>query len=241
MHKSKKQKVKKKYVRAFVTVVILFVKYLLRAIPVYKIAKTAKCKIAWLVWIPFFQSMICTFVLSQVSKKERFELFNGKMTIKDNSLFMLIYALLKVFSGSIINVVLILLVNVIPGIGQVMSVVTAVITFLLKLITGTIEYVYLRDTIGVYKPDVKKNQSHAFIITVLDYTITMGWARVVYLFTMMKLKPLAEDGEIVVDGTLIETTEPAAIEGNEIVEIEQAIAVEAIPENIVEEQQTAEE
>lgn len=165
------------------------VRYLLYAIPLYKVAKHANCKQAGLVWIPFFQPLLCTFVLSRVDGKGDFGFFNGKLKIKENLFIIFAYVLIHFFANGIILLV-VLVINLIPAAGQVISLASLALFLIPPILKGIVEYVVLRDTIDVFKPDRKKNKAHAFVVTALDKTITGGWARVFYLMSLTRMRPL---------------------------------------------------
>lgn len=172
-----------------ISVVIAIVTYLFRAVPLYTLGRKAKCKYAWLIWIPFFQDIISVFLMSKISGKEEFELFNGKLRIKQNLLVMLGYVMIYFFGATMVTF-LVAVLNVIPGIGQVASLIATILYYVPAFTLAVIEYTYLRDLLGVFKPNEKKNQIHAFVIVILDTLLTHGWAGIIYMITMMRLKPL---------------------------------------------------
>ena len=173
-----------------VSAVVFVAVYLLNAIPLYNVAKHAGYKYAWLVWIPVFQFPICIFVLSRVSGKEEFEFWNGKIKIKQGLVVFMCYVLLYFMGDAIITTILLVLCAV-PGVGYIFSGTVGLLMYYIpEVIMGIVEYVYLRDTLDVFKADKKKNQVHAFVVTVLDCFVTFGWARVIYLVTVMRMKPI---------------------------------------------------
>lgn len=161
--------------------------YLLDAIPLTVIAKKAKCKGKWLAWIPLFQDMFCLYLLCRIPGKEDFQL--GKFRIKERNMSMLIYLLVHFFGGALITV-LIGILNFFPVIGQILSAITMLLYFVPTAICTIIEFVYLRDVLDMLKPDKKSNRIMAWVVSILDALITFGWAKRIYLITLMGKKPL---------------------------------------------------
>ena len=164
-------------------------KYLALAIPLFVVARHAKSKFAWLAWIPIFQDLFAVLVMWKASGKESFELFKGKFRIKNSIWMMLTYVLFD-FCGDTIVWILIVIVNMIPGLGQLAGLIIWLLGYLPKFVMAMITYVYMRDLLDVFKPDKKKNQVHAAVVVILDALLTFGWARTIYLVTMMRKKPL---------------------------------------------------
>ena len=171
---------------SFLVAIVLLI---LQAIPLYTLAKRAGCKYAWLAWCPFFSATCCLFVLSKISGKEEFEFAYGRFHTKHNSLIILGYALMRHCGGAIITF-LIGILNLIPGLGQILSLVASLLYLLPGVYMAIAEYVYLRDTLNVFKADQEKNRIHVFIVVVLDSLLTGGFASVVYLWSMIRLHPL---------------------------------------------------
>lgn len=174
-----------------VAAVYFIIKYFMRAIPMYKVAKNANCEQAMLVWIPVFQSLFCVYVLSKISGKEEFELFNGRIRFKDKTMPMLAYCFVYFFADAIITVI-ILAANVIPGLGQVISCLGILLYFLPNIFCGLIKHVFLRDTLNLFEADLKKNKKHSFFVCVLDAFISSEWAMIFYMVTLMRKKPLSK-------------------------------------------------
>lgn len=175
-------------ISAVVSFIVVFSVYLFRAIPIFALGRKVHCKQAWLVWIPFFQDIISTFVLFRISGKSEFQITKKNLSIKHGNFVLLGYAMFRCFGGTIVAILFALL-NLIPGFGQVASLLSTLIYYFL---VGIIDYVCLRDAIGRFKEDRKQNSSHSLIIVILDTFITFGWARTIYLMSMMKMKPLPE-------------------------------------------------
>lgn len=163
--------------------------YLVSAISVYSLAKKANYKLAWLAWIPLCQPLVCTFVLYQSSGKDAFEFINGKLKVNQGIWMFVGYAVASVVGGAIISFVN-GLIGSIPVIGVIWAVIAFIPNIIFSLLLGAFQYVYLRDFVGIFKSDLKKIQIHCFIVTLLDVLLTGGWARAIYLLTMMKLQPL---------------------------------------------------
>lgn len=172
-----------------VTSLVSLACYLVTAIPAFVVAKHAGCKWAWLAWVPVCQGLFITFVLSKISGKEKFEFAYGKFTMEQNALVMLIYVLIAFFGNALISLVVLIL-SLIPVLGQILAILSPLVYLIPQAAMAVVEYVYLRDTLNVFKVDEKTNRIHAFVVTVLDALITFGWARTIYLMTMMRKHPL---------------------------------------------------
>lgn len=161
--------------------------YLVDAIPLTVIAKKAKCKGKWLAWIPFFQDKFCLYLLSRIPGKQDFQL--GKFRFKERNMAILIYLLVTYFGGTLVNVLFAIL-NMIPAIGPVLGAFTLLLHFIPNAICAIIEFVYLRDVLDMLKPDKKSNRITAWAVSILDCFLTFGWAKRIYLITLMGKKPL---------------------------------------------------
>ena len=189
---------------AVVAVLMFFLEYLGIAIPLFIIGRKVKCKFAWLAWVPVGQSLFAIFVMWKISGKEEFEFWNGKIRIRQGILAVLGYVIVSVFGNGIVTI-LVGVLNIIPGLGQVASLLAMLLYWIPGIVLGIIEYVYMRDVIRVFKSDDKKCQVHAFVIAVLDRLLIGGWARSIYLITLMGKKPLPKEQEISPDLVALES------------------------------------
>lgn len=173
-------------------VIYWIVFYFGSAIPLFVVGRRAKCKYAWLAWVPIFQDVFSIFVMWKISGKEPFEFWNGKICIKQSLLAVAAYPLIQFFGAFIVSFIVTIL-NVIPGFGQVASLLANLLYCIPAFFLGVIEYVYLRDVIQVFRADEKKCRLHAFVVVILDNLLTLGWARNIYLISLMGKKPLPKE------------------------------------------------
>lgn len=224
-------------IAAVIGAVLSLVLYVLSVIPYLSLGKKTGTKPRWLILLPFWHTQISSFVLYRISGKESFELFNGKLRIQQGLWMFLAYILLSVFKGLIIttmgglvDLAIYAISLIIPQIGVVLVPLSTLFGFIPGLVflvvLGAFQYVYLRDAINAFKPDTKKNATHALVITVLDSVLTGGWATIIYLYSMMKLKPLSQvEVEPTESETQVEETVPQ-LEAPEIAE-EDLVTVDA--------------
>ena len=171
------------------SIILFIIGYLVRAVPVFAIAKKTKCKFAWFAWIPIYQRLFCLFVLSKSSTKSDFEFWNGKIKIKERIYSFLIYLALYFFGYSLITAFIAIL-NLIPGLGQILGAVSMLLYLIPTVVCAIIEYVYFRDVLDLFKSDKKSNCIHATAVTILDNLVTLDFARSIYLFTILKCNPI---------------------------------------------------
>ena len=163
--------------------------YLLRAIPTFAIGRKMRCGCAWLAWIPIFQKLFCLFVLCKSSGKSNFEFANGKIKLNERIYSFLIYLALYFFGYTLITL-LIGLLNLIPGLGQILGAISTLLYLLPGVICAIIEYVYFRDVLHAFKPDQKSNVIHSIVVVLLDNLLAFDLARSFYLLTIMKRTPI---------------------------------------------------
>lgn len=189
------------------------------AIPLFIVGRKVKCKFAWLAWVPVFQGLIGIFVMWKISGKEAFEFWKGKIRIKQGIVAVLGYVVVYFFGGAIVTFIVAVL-NLIPGFGQLASLLAMLLYYLPAFILAVAEYVYMRDVIQLFKADEKKCRIHAFVVVVLDTLLTFGWARNFYLLSMARLKPLPEEPETVPVTATEAATEAATETATETVALE---------------------
>lgn len=185
---------------AFVAFVVV---HILKAIPIYSLAKKTNTKYAWLVWIPFFGTYFRTYILCTMAGDKEVKIFDGHLfrpeqipepfdrvlVLKDRSLSFWIYLAVDLLGKGAISIVVALL-NFIPGIGQIMGLLVAVLYAIPVIVTAVFDFIYLRDVLHIFNDNKKNNNIIAMIIVALDTFATAGLARTVYLFTLMKKQPI---------------------------------------------------
>ena len=165
-------------------------RWVLEAYPTYKLAKKVGYAHAYLAWIPIFGSYCRLFVLAGMPGDRPFEAF-GKFKMKSRGLAFWLYLAIVVFGGTLITAIIGIL-NVIPIIGQVIGTFTSLLYLLPWAITTVMEYVFLKDVLDLFKEDEKANRTASIVVTLLDSLATFGFARTIYLYTLLKRDPLPQ-------------------------------------------------
>ncbi|MBQ6823608.1 MAG: hypothetical protein IJP27_03055 [Clostridia bacterium] len=175
---------------AICSAVFSLIVWILEAVPVYKLAKKAGRKWAMLAWVPIFGSYFRLYVLTDIPGNQELTFFGSeKFKISSRPLSFWIYVGIKVFGTGLITA-LIGILNLIPIIGQIIGGISSLLYLVPAAACGIMEYAYLRDVLNLFKPDQKANRTAAIVVTVLDSLATLGFARVIYLYTVLKYNPL---------------------------------------------------
>lgn len=156
--------------------------YIIEAIALFKLAKNANCKYAWLAWIPLFGGYLRTYLISDIAGNKPFVFFDGKINFQKRINSFWIYLGLGIGGGLITTII-----AMIPLIGLFLS---PIVSLAFSAAIGIMNYVYLKDMLDVFRNDDEKNKTAALIVTLLDCLVTIGFARAIYLCTIMKLDPL---------------------------------------------------
>ena len=159
--------------------------WIIEAIPLYKLAKKTARPMPWLAWVPFFSSYFRLYVIADIPGEKEVNLFN-KWKVADRRHAFWGYVGIRLFGGTLIGLLVAVCSFVIPLIGSL----SAVLYLVPAVATAIIEYIFLKDLLDVFKPDIKANNVTSIVITALDNTVTFGLARTVYLYTLLKLDPL---------------------------------------------------
>ncbi len=178
-------------VGAIVSAVLSVVFFFVQAIPLFVVAKKANRPLkwlAWFAWIPVIGPYLSVFLLSNIADGKEIDIF-GKFQIRNRNISYLIY-LAFALGGNTIITALIGILTLIPFIGQILAVVTPVLYLIPQVVMAWLEYIYLRDTLDLFKPDQKGNRTFALIVAITDALVTFGLARGVCLMTIMKKQPL---------------------------------------------------
>ncbi len=190
-------------ITAVVGFIFAVVQYLLASFPVYKLAKKLGRKHAILAWIPVLPQYFRMYVIADMAGDKAVSVFNGKITLKNRFTSFWIYLCIAICGNTIVDV-LSLFLNFIPGLGMLLSLATTILSLAPTFITALFEYAYFRDMLNIFKADKKSNNTTAIVITVLDVFL-FGWAKVVYLYTMLKLEPITESEAEPIEGTAAES------------------------------------
>lgn len=178
-----------------ISLVVSVIVFILEAIPLYKLAKKTDRDRPWLAFIPIFGKYFRLYVLTDIPGKKPLYLLDDKIKIENRFLSFWYYVGIVIFGPTLISVVVGIL-QFLPLIGQILGAVISILYFAPAVASAIMEYGYLRDVANVFMADKKKNRTVSIIITVLDALVTGGFARVIYLYTMLNKEPIeAELGE----------------------------------------------
>lgn len=181
-------------ISAVMSVVLGIVLFIVKAIPVFALAKKNGRKLAWLAWIPFFTDYLQTFVLMDTPGNAPFKLFKGKLNLEKRWIAFCIWLGICLLGGSIVsalNTAISSVLVVIPVLGPAIAVlVRFVLGYVVVAAAGIMEFGFLRDVLNVYNADKKNNQTVSVVIIVLDALVTGGWAKTIWLYLQLKKKPL---------------------------------------------------
>lgn len=167
--------------------VVILVMHYVEAIPVFKLAKKAGIKYAWVALIPI--KPCSTFVLASIPGEKEVSLL-GKKDIKRTTAIIIYFVILFVgvpiatFISGIIGTFL----GIIPFIGIILA---GLVGTVIGLIPGAaliiFEYSFLKDITDLYDT----GKSTALIITIINYFVPI--VRGIYLWTLIKKEPLTQN------------------------------------------------
>lgn len=180
---------------AIISFLVSVALYIFRSIPVYKLAKKAGRKKAWLAWIPLFHSCFRTYVLADIAGEKPVSFFNGKITIKSRGMSFLAYLGILIFGNGLITTAIGIL-NMIPVFGQIAGSFTTLLYLVPSVATAFLEYAYLKDALDLFKENKKSNNTAAIVIVVLDNLVTLGFAQTIYLYTLRSCTLLPAKEEV---------------------------------------------
>lgn len=170
-------------VTAVVSFLVTVILWILEAIPLYKLSKKTNRKYAWLAWVPILGNYFRMYVLADIPGDKPFSV--ASRSISRNMAFW-IYIGIDLFGVALVNVIVAIINFFIPVVGLL-----ALAFNLLPLVcAGFMEYIFLKDVLDVFKADQKSSNVAAIVITVLDNLVTLGFARLVFLYTLLKYTPL---------------------------------------------------
>ncbi len=169
--------------------------FILEAIPLSVISKKLGKNAAWMAWMPLFSSYFRQYVVTDMAGDKEVVFLEGekysKYTIKSRPLSFWIWAGIRLFGSTLITTVL--------GIGSFIPVLNTILGILAPLLylvptvaTGWMEYVYTKDVLDLFKEDKKSNRTAAIVVSALDSFVTLGFARTVLMYTIMKKNPLPQ-------------------------------------------------
>jgi len=170
-------------VTAVVSFLVTVILWILEAIPLYKLAKKTNRKRAWLAWVPILGNYFRMYVLTDIPGDKPFSI--ASRSINRNVAFW-IYVGSDLFGVALVNIVVAIINFFIPVVG-LLSLAFNLIPF---ICAGFMEYIFLKDVIDTFNPNGKKYNVAAIVVTVLDNLVTLGFARLIYLYTLLKYNPV---------------------------------------------------
>ena len=179
-------------VSAVVTTVIALIFWALKAYPVYKLAKKLNYKYAILAWMPILGDVFRNYVLATMVGDKPFTMFGGKITIQNRTYSFLICLGIYLFGTPLITA-LIGILNVLPGIGQILGVVTSLLYLLPAVALVMMNIVYINDIADRFDADKQANRNAAILVSILDAIGTHGLAETVYMYILARKDPLPQE------------------------------------------------
>ena len=146
--------------------------------------------LVWLAWLPVIGSYIGVYVLTDVPGNKPLNLIN-KVVIQNRLMSFWMYIGIAVFGPTLITT-FITIVNLIPFLGQIISLCSSVLYLVPTVASAWFDYAYLRDVLDIFNENHRSNRNTAIIIAVLDTLVTFGFARAFYLYTVMNKEPLVK-------------------------------------------------
>lgn len=171
-----------------IALVLSVVMYIFSALPLYKLAKKLNRPYAWLAWIPVAGIYFRSYVLCDLAGDKELVIIKDKIVIKNRTTSFLIYLGIVIFGTAIITTIASILM-LIPIIGWL----SFILLYIPVVCAGFMDYAYLRDALDIFKEDKQSNNTTAIVVTLLDCLVTMGIARIVVLFTLLKHEPLPQN------------------------------------------------
>ncbi len=201
------------FIMLLALLIISLAHYLIESFAFYSISKKIGRKYSFLAFIPIYSTYFRMFVFSDIAGQKPFVLTDK---IKTNSRLksFIIYLLTGVIGGTIISLasgILSSTGSLISSLTSIMSgssidsalgmilggttgmlfsvigmLITGILSLVLNIVLKSIEYVYLKDVFDIYFDNEKDNKKKALIITLLDFFVTMGFARAIYLLVLNK-------------------------------------------------------
>lgn len=183
-------------ISSVISFVIGFFNYLVKAIPVYKLAKKKGRKKAWLAWVPVWSKYFRWYVMMDMPGNKPFEIFKGKISVQDRQIAYWVRVLIIVFGTKLVGAIGVVL-GFIPYIGTLFGAISGILYLALEVICGMIRFVFLRDVLDLYSANKKQNRIAAIVIAVLDSLATLGFAETIWLYLIIKKDPLPEEPVVV--------------------------------------------
>ena len=160
---------------------VSLVMFFLKAIPLYRMAKKAGYKNAWLVWIPI--SLFQTFVCTDLPQKE-FELFPGFFHMEKRRSVFWIYLAISLGSG-LIAAVFELLGALTFGIGSFIGSLIAIVG---SIVIYFLHWKIMQDLYDMYNPD-----NHGLNIAMSIIGLFVPLAAIIYFWVLQGKDPVLEN------------------------------------------------
>ncbi len=194
-------------VGAIVSFCISVTHWLLQAYPLFRLAQKIGRKNAWLAWIPGIGDYCRTFVLTDLPGNKEVVILN-KVKLSRVAAFW-IWVGVKLFGFIVWDGIMTIFSGIASatGIGALLAPAFVVLSFVPDVALFLFEYTFLRDALDLFKPDKKKNNTMAIILSVVDYFLPWRFARTVYLWFLLRCEPLPGDTDATpIDSEIVQNT-----------------------------------
>lgn len=159
-------------IMSIVTTVVTLIVHYVEAIPVYKLAKKRGVNHAMVALIPIQPCIM--FVLASIPGEREIDYFGQFKT--------------KLMTSILIYCGVYLATPALASVGGILALVPIAATLIL-------DYIYLKDVIGLYNPDKSANNTASIIITIANY-FTGGLVRGIYMWGLLKKEPVDQALEV---------------------------------------------
>ena len=187
-------------------VLISLATHFAEAIPLYKLAKKMDRKNAALVWIPVFGSYFRLYTLMNIASGKDFVLTQKIRTDKRHLSFLAGVGTELIIKFVIMPILMTILtfsafLGLIPVVGPILffgiyilgAFLCMILNYAIIITYALIRYVYLRDVLDIFKADKDTNNTTSILITLIDIFATGGFARIIFLYTIMNRDPIPEE------------------------------------------------
>jgi hypothetical protein len=96
------------------------------------------------------------------------------------------------YFGNTLITMLVAILNVIPGLGQILSALSTLLYLAPYVAVAFMNYVFFRDILDCFNEDKKSNVATSVVITLLDELVTQGLVRFVYYIILLFKDPLPQ-------------------------------------------------
>lgn len=178
---------------AVISFLLAIIWHFVQAIPIYKLAKKTNTKGAALALIPipffYLDELLRTFVFVKTAGGKEVKIV-GKFKIDSRILSYFIWLGIFLFGNMLWDTVMYILTGITGGLLTPLS---FVLSYVPNVALAWLEYAFLRDVLDIFDENKKKNNTVAIVVSVIDAILPFRFARTVYLYFILRKKPITEE------------------------------------------------